>query len=281
MRVVLVLAAAQTLRATSAAKISAGGGMGTADEEEAADAMDGGGATPARTCAWTSPGGVKFDLRGMRRTDHDYLGTTPGGYTYRFNVCAGTVKVCNRQAAPASKWRGSKCNNLGDMQTQDFALIDPADPYKGLKVTYKDGDICKKQVNGQMEIGSREVTYEIQCDSSQSPGMLKHIQEVSMCDYTVSFLSKHGCPAGGGGGMHGWTLIFWILFGACAYLGIGIGFNRYRTPDLPLAEAVPNLGFWKELPGLVKDGVVFTTEKAKVGFEFAQQKYAALNQQAT
>ena len=69
---------------------------------------------------------------------------------------------------------------------------------KGVKVTYRDGDICKKQaaahsprprgaplacaaprrtrafgaraaqVNGQMEIGSREVTYQIQCDPSQA-----------------------------------------------------------------------------------------------------------------
>jgi len=277
MRVALTLLVAAPL---TLSKVAAGG-MVSADEDEAGDAMDSMGASPKLSpCTWTSPTGVKFDLRGMRRTDHDYLGTTPGGYTYRFNVCSGTVKVCNRQAAPASKWRGSKCNNLGDMQTQEFSLIDPTDPYKGLKVMYKDGDICKKQVNGQMEIGSREVTYEIQCDSGQSPGMLKHIQEVSMCDYTIQFASKAGCPTSAGGGPHGWTLIFWILFGACAYLGIGIAYN-WKQHGLQGVEAVPNLAFWRELPGLVKDGVVFTTEKAKIGFEYAQQKYAAVNQQAT
>ena len=30
--------------------------------------------------------------------------------------------------------------------TQSIALLDEKSPYKGLKVTYKDGDICKKQV---------------------------------------------------------------------------------------------------------------------------------------
>ena len=83
------------------------------------DEMDAGGVdAPGGKCKYTSPDGYNFDLNGMKRTDHDYLGTTPGGYSYRFNVCAGTVKVCNRQSAPASKWRGSKCNNLGDSQTQ-------------------------------------------------------------------------------------------------------------------------------------------------------------------
>ena len=39
----------------------------------------------------------------MRRTDHDFTGTTNGGY--RFNVCGNTVKLCNQMPAPASKWR--------------------------------------------------------------------------------------------------------------------------------------------------------------------------------
>ena len=30
----------------------------------------------------------------MTRTDHDYTGTTNGGYAYRFNLCGNTVKLC-------------------------------------------------------------------------------------------------------------------------------------------------------------------------------------------
>jgi len=234
--------------------------------------MDSMAAATTKPCLYTSPAGAKYDLRGMRRSDHDFLGTTPGGYTYRFNVCAGSVKVCNRQAAPASKWRGSKCNNLGDIQTQEFSQLDPVDPSKGIKVTYKDGDICKKQVNGQMEIGSREVTYEIQCDYGQDPGMLKHIQEVSMCEYTISFMSRYGCPVSGQSGSHGWSIIFWIMFGTAAYLAIGIGINRYKY-GLQGMETIPNHAFWLTVPGLVKDGVALTTEKAKLGYEYAHQKY--------
>ena len=104
----------------------------------------------------------------MKQVGHDFTGTTAGGYTYRFNVCGGTVKVCNRQQAPASKWRGTKCNNLGDMQTQEITLIDEHDANKGIRLAYRDGDICKKQVSGQMEIGSREVTYDATAGSCEN-----------------------------------------------------------------------------------------------------------------
>ena len=80
------------------------------DDNEGIDtaAMDFGTKAHAPACTYTSPReGYKWDLRPMKRADHDFSGTTPGGYTYRFNVCGGTVKVCNRVQAPANKWRGT------------------------------------------------------------------------------------------------------------------------------------------------------------------------------
>lgn len=236
--------------------------------------MDGGGITPARppACSWTSPGGATFNLQGMKQLGHDFTGTTAGGYTYRFNVCGGTVKVCNRQQAPASKWRGTKCNNLGDMQTQEIALIDEHDANKGIRLAYRDGDICKKQVSGQMEIGSREVTYEIECDRGADPGVLQKIVETSMCDYTIQFKSKHACPTNGSSGSKGWSFVFLVLLAAGLYLGIGIGINKYKY-GMQGIEAVPNIGFWRQVPGLVKDGVAFSAEQSKAGVEYIQQKY--------
>ena len=84
-----------------------------------------------------------------------------------------------------------------------------------------------------------------------------------MCEYSIIFLSKHGCPVGTVGGCaephphthratrgrepptsprvplcvpsnflprsgHGWFTVFLILFGAALYLSIGIGLNRYK-----------------------------------------------------
>ncbi|KAL3926825.1 MAG: hypothetical protein SGPRY_003117 [Prymnesium sp.] len=175
-------------------------------------------ALPLPSCTFLSKG-MRFSLDGMKRRDHDYTGTTPGGYTYRFNVCGGSVKVCNSQVAPASKWRGSKCNNLGDMSTQTMELLDASNPKKGLRVAYKNGDICKKQVN-----------YEIEC-SGDDPAVLKHIDEVSMCEYTVTFSSKYGCPVGEfnvkfplhptSDHRRGWQFVFLVLSCGALYLGVG------------------------------------------------------------
>jgi len=255
-----------------------GGGMGMDDggaDEEGGIGMDGGGAIPtvhAPPCFWTSPGGASFNLQGMKQLGHDFTGTTAGGYTYRFNMCGGTVKVCNRQPAPASKWRGTKCNNLGDMQTQEISLIDEHDASKGIRLAYRDGDICKKQVSGQMEIGSREVIYEIECDRGADPGVLQKIVETSMCDYTILFKSKHACPTNGMSGSKGWSFVFLVVLAVGLYLIIGIGINKYKF-GMDGIETVPHIAFWRRVPGLVKDGVTFSVAQSKAGVEFVQQKY--------
>ena len=254
-----------------------GGGMGMDDggADEDGMGMDGGGIIPsvrAPPCFWTSPGGSTFNLQGMKQLGHDFTGTTAGGYTYRFNMCGGTVKVCNRQPAPASKWRGTKCNNLGDMQTQEISLLDEHDASKGLRLVYRDGDICKKQVNGQVAIGSRQVTYEIECDRGSDPGVLQKIVETSMCDYTILFKSRHACPTNGIAGSRGWSFVFFVVLVAGLYLGIGIGINKYKF-GLDGIESVPHISFWRQVPGLVKDGVTFSVAQSKQAAEYVQQRY--------
>ena len=279
--------------------------------EEDGSGMDGGGIIPsvrAPPCFWMSPGGSTFNLLGMKQLDQDFTGTTginggiwnqrtspggstfslqgmkqldynfiggynfSGGYTYRFNVCGGTVKVCHGQPAPASKWRGTKGNNLGDMQTQEISLIDDHDASKGLRLVYRDGDICKKQVSGQMEIGSRQVTYEIECDRGSDPGVLQKIVETSMCDYTILFKSRHACPTNGIAGSRGWSFVFFVVLVAGLYLGIGIGINKYKF-GLDGIESVPHISFWRQVPGLVKDGVTFSVAQSKQAAEYVQQRY--------
>ena len=60
----------------------------------------------ASSCVFKAAGN-RFDLSPMKRTDHDFTGTTTGGYTYRFNVCGNT------QSIPGSGPRGlgSGCIN--------------------------------------------------------------------------------------------------------------------------------------------------------------------------
>jgi hypothetical protein len=108
------------------------------------------------------PEGVVYDLTPMQQLEHDFTGSTTGGYIYRFNVCGNTIKVCNDMPSPASKWRGSKCNNLGDPQSMRLALLDPAKPGSGVRASFDQGDICKRQTDdGQTTMGSRVISYEV------------------------------------------------------------------------------------------------------------------------
>ena len=123
-----------------------------------------------------------------------------------------------------------------------------------------------------MEIGSREVIYEVECDRGADPGVLQKIVETSMCDYTIQFKSKHACPTNGSSGSKGWSFVFLVLAGAVLYLAVGIGINKYKF-GLEGIETVPHISFWRQVPGLVKDGVTFSVAQSKQGAEFVQQKY--------
>lgn len=144
-----------------------------ADEGDEGDDGSVGGGGGVRPCKHTAHDGTVFNVGPLFRSDTDFSDTTPGGFTYQFNVCGVTNKVCNRQPAPASKWRGGKCNNLGDIETQKLEDLDTSNPAAGVAIKYNEGDICKKQQGGQTLIETRQVTYEVHCDASKDPGVLK------------------------------------------------------------------------------------------------------------
>ena len=233
-----------------------------------------GAASVKQTCKYTAAGGLHYDLSPMFQHDHDFTGTTTGGYAYRFNVCGNTVKVCNQQPGPASKWRGTKCNNLGDASTQTLSLLDPAKPADGLKLQFTQGDICKMQSSGGTDISSRKVNYEVHCDYGKSPGELRYIQEVSMCEYTIVFDSRYACPTNGGSG-HGWSIVFFLLFGAATYVGVGMYLNQQNEGKHGV-EAIPHLEYWQQVPGLVTDGAIYSYEKGKVAMEHVAPHAAVL-----
>lgn len=93
-----------------------------------------------------------------------------------------------------------------------------------------------------------------------------------MCEYTIVFLSKYGCPLSSGMSK-GWTIILVLLVGTLVYLTVGIGIKRYKF-GLTGMEAVPNIEFWRDLPGLVRDGIVFSTNTGKDIMDKLMNKYS-------
>lgn len=243
-----------------------------AQDDDGGDGNEGGSSGP-KPCVLTAKDGTVFNLANAKKAEKDFTDSTAGGFTYQFQICGNTKKVCNKQPAPASKWRGGKCNNLGDLDTQTIEAIDPANPLKGVRIKYNEGDICKKQQDGQTQIETRAVSYEITCDSSKTATVLKEIKEINMCEYTIMFESAAACPASGGGGSGKMFLIL-LLAATAVYCGGGIAYNKYRAQKQGM-EMIPQLEFWQQLPGLVKDGVAFSWANTKAGIEWAKEKYAA------
>mmetsp|Transcript_39787 Transcript_39787/g.65959 ORF Transcript_39787/g.65959 Transcript_39787/m.65959 type:complete len:183 (-) Transcript_39787:420-968(-) len=132
---------------------------------------------PQRTSLCTfSSSSEEYDLQFLRaRKDFNFTSST--NFSYFFNICSGTRRTCNHVVSPASKWRDQKCNNLGVPGTQVFALLDDADPSKGLRLTYMDGDLCTKETSpGRTEIASREVRFDVLCDPDEE-GLLVRVDE--------------------------------------------------------------------------------------------------------
>jgi len=117
----------------------------------------------------------------------------------------------------------------------------------------------------------RSTEIEIECDPAAGQGFIEDINEPFACEYSVRMKSQHGCalpPGEDDGGKpsgdidSGW--IFIIILGSVVivYLigGVIVKKKFYQAEG---SDAIPNLGFWKELPSLAKDGIVFTVAKIR------------------
>lgn len=215
-----------------------------------------------------------FDLSPLARADHDYTARL-NGFTYHFNLCAPTMKMCNGQLAPASKWRGAgegKCNNLGHVDTQIATFVDDKHPGRGVRLSWSGGDSCKKEIDGRMRPSTRQVTFDIMCDHEQKQPILRSVEEINMCSYKVVFASDHGCLSDHSS-VGASTLLRYLVVAALLYLALGYAYIS-RTHHLSGVEALPHIELWREVPGLIDDGFAFSVAQLKALTEWARPRGA-------
>jgi len=88
------------------------------------------------------------------------------------------------------------------------------------------------------------------------------------CQYTLTYGTPHACPGDSGGGgsssglSGGWIFIIILLVGTFLYVVIGCVYKGKQLGATGM-ERCPQVDFWRELPGLAKEGCRFTWNKLR------------------
>jgi len=126
-----------------------------------------------------------------------------------------------------------------------------------VRISYGGGDV--------VDTTPRQVDIDIKCDPTASvltfasfvPAVPK-IPAPPAYTYSLTLTSSVLC---GGSGISGGSIFLIVLFGGIIlyFLG-GVLFNKFQQQKEGI-EVIPNVEFWKEVPGYLLDGVMFTKSK--------------------
>jgi len=119
------------------------------------------------------------------------------------NICKNVTKDCNgKNNYTPSLWYNwndpKKCYAAGRLTKPtdiDITLIDPSDPFGGVKIRYKNGDTYDHGLGPEKE-GQTE--FSIKCDPN-SENTKPEADGLPLPDgpaivYKYKFISKHACP---------------------------------------------------------------------------------------
>eukprot|EP00743_Colponemidia_sp_Colp-15_P008226 GILK01008924.1.p1 GENE.GILK01008924.1~~GILK01008924.1.p1 ORF type:complete len:300 (-),score=14.83 GILK01008924.1:57-956(-) len=223
----------------------------------------------ANDCIFTAPDGSYYDLRPLIKTSGDYRveedlsssGITIS-YKFYFNLCADTNYKCNNIDAPALeelqalKDLPATCSVQGSRRGMHFEPLD--NPAAGVKLVYGPGKRCHESTQ------ARQTTVRIECaEGVQEPEVSLHKIDSSrsghQCDREFILRSAKACPT-----LYisvGTYISVGVLSVVAVYLVLGILHNRRK--GFSGVNLLPNLEFWKDLPALVKDGIMFSYNRLR------------------
>ncbi len=227
-------------------------------------------------------------------------------YAYQMQLCSDISKPLTPQCFGSSVCQYMNVGNeymflsstasWSQQPVPTWGLINPSDPTEGLMLSFQNGGMCgstgyrrSTTIYFNCTTTDRATTVLVLDDNPQdcpAPGL--------SCCYTFQAATPLACPgnpgaAGGtvrpgappgvvtapqpagapaasGGLSGGWWFIISLAIAITLYIGGGCFYNM-KYNDLTGADACPNLQFWVEFPGLVRDG-------CRVSYTFAQRLVA-------
>ena len=187
---------------------------------------------------------------------------------YFFSVCADTAQ-CNSgyYAGQVCKTASGSSYSLGEHSSAVWTLN--AD--QSLTLVVKDGQDWHDVCGGYPSYAQSTVTAV--GDSGLCDDSLTVLTEGAKdnCFWTFTFNARDLCGGSGGGGgssggksglSGGWIFVIILVVVTFVYCVGGAAFMHYRR-GASGTEMVPNLAFWKDLPGLVVDGCKYSWAKVR------------------
>jgi len=237
----------------------------------------------APTCSWTytdptSQATYAYDLSRMSKSSGYYYGTD-GTYDYECNVCGivQTVAQCTSSGALACQFEknatGPPTKYVATIASWTkspdpvWAILDVTKPTGGVQQTYNNGEpICV--IFGQQKPRIGIVQYK--CGSGTSDSLAVS-EEPNTCVFTLALESKYACVGGGGGDddtdselSGGWIFVIILVVIVPVYIVAGCIYKTTKAGTSGI-ESCPNIDFWRDLPGLIKDGFRYVFSGFKKG----------------
>jgi len=223
-------------------------------------------------CVHTCPTGT-FDMSGFKAATPAagfYHVTDSSQHDYYFDACGAiTLVTCTGSAttSPAAlqTWGSpapqpptfpqESCAGLGSFAAQSCHSKNASD----FTCDYANGD------------GGRTLSFNYQCAPIAAPPTATQ-PDPSVNHYVIIFKGPSAC-AGSGGKGGGWGTLFLILFPVFSglYVAGGYGYN-YKYRDLRGVEAFPQREYWSEVPGLVKDGCIYSYQQTSIFISYLNEK---------
>jgi hypothetical protein len=236
----------------------------------------------APSCAFIDlKSGKVFQLDALKHATGQFTGSD-NSYDYYMNVCDDLKsksdckdKKDNKPCAvgqyeQAGKGGGfvASLGYFNDGGQPKWDLYDSTDPEKGVKYQFTNGDECFTQ-GGWIP---RPVNVNFRCkEPSLGPDKMT-VTEGENCVFTIN-IDGVGCPGGVGpdgpsgdksGLSFGSIFLIIVLVVTVVYVVGGCIFKTQKQGTKGI-ESCPNIDFWRELPGLTKDGFSYTFNMIRSG----------------
>jgi len=210
------------------------------------------------SCEYTAGTGASYDFSSLTNGSTDFATFDVNG-VYYFQICTPLIHNCsaglvNGQPTMGCQVTAQAQNSLGTLASQSYASVlnatgnSTAPPV--VTVYYYDG---KRGGRG------RNAEVRIVCSVGQTSPSVKIMETSNTVNVTYVFTVQTDATCSGGTAKKGGGLYFIIIFFALiAVYFIGGALYMKFARHAEGREIIPNVEFWVELPGLLKDGCLYS-----------------------